>query len=391
MKTLNCNGALINFRCIGAGKNVILLHGLAANFAFWHINVLLSLARKFRVTLYDLRGHGYSSMPPSGYSTASMSEDLKCLMNQLNLKRAHLIGHSYGGAVALHFATLHPHRVSSLTLAESRIRALQPTNRLKDLPDREKIQRSLAETGIEVPDDETEIGLWLLERLALPEWRKKRQNLYGRPLFIPFSPWGGGNRTAENWLQLLSKTTARKDMTSLAGLTVEKIKALKIPTLLAYAEHSYLMPSYKGLFKHLPLCTSTIVPDAGHFFPLSKPDTFFGIVQDFLRKLDFKDRRRAERVSCQFPARLDYNDSNSFPAQILNISRNGLLIESASIAAVGSEVCVLTKLNQKGCQIAVAGEIVWLENKKLNQSYFLGIELTSDGDDYNLWRNFERV
>ena len=54
---------------------------MAANHAFWNLNLLLPLAREYRVTTYDLRGHGYSEMPPRGYTSADFAEDLVGLPN----------------------------------------------------------------------------------------------------------------------------------------------------------------------------------------------------------------------------------------------------------------------------------------------------------------------
>ena len=114
MSTINCNGVTINYRTVGKGEDVVFIHGLGANCAFWHLNVLLPLGRKYRVTVYDLRGHGYSTMPSSGYTSEDMADDLHHLINHLGIKKAHLIGHSLGGVIALHYAALYPERVSSI-------------------------------------------------------------------------------------------------------------------------------------------------------------------------------------------------------------------------------------------------------------------------------------
>jgi pimeloyl-ACP methyl ester carboxylesterase len=388
MGSVNCNGVSINYRCVGEGKNVVLIHGLAANHGFWHFDVLLKLARKYRVTVFDLRGHGYSSMPSSGYTTASMVGDLHCLMDHLKIQRANLIGHSYGGAIGLHYAALYPERVSSLVIADSRIRALQPTNRPQHLPNWKFARETLDALGLKVPEDETEIGLWLLEQLALPQRRKIRHKLAGTPLFIPFSNWTGGNRSAERWLKMLTTTTARQEFVARDGLTIEKLSKLNIPTLIIYGENSQVLPSYNGLRKHLPMCKSALVEKAGHFFPLSKPHIFVRIVIDFLKQFDFRDRRRDERLSRKFAVQLKYDGYPNFAARTLNVSKYGLLIESTQIIAVGSEVGVEARVKPDGGKLWIEGRIVWQENNQSAGPYRLGIELISDGDDYKVWQNY---
>lgn len=274
----------INYRCAGEGRDVILIHGLAANHAFWHFNVLLPLAKSYRLTVYDLRGHGRSNMPPTGYTSADMAGDLGLLLDHLKIQQADLVGHSFGGVVALHYATMHPERVRSLTIADSRIRALQPTNHPRDWQNRERATKRLAEIGLYVPDDEPDVGIWLLEQVARPEMQKVRDKLKGTPLLFPFGGWNGGSKTAERWLELLNTTTARKDFRDEAGLTVEKIEKIEQPTLALYGEVSPTLPSGQSLKEKLKNCTMEVVPNAGHFFMLSKPELFVEIVGRFLNE-----------------------------------------------------------------------------------------------------------
>lgn len=281
MTVLN-NGVSINYRRVGQGEDVVLIHGLAANHAFWHVGVLLPLASRYRVTVYDLRGHGHSGMPASGYTPVDMTDDLDVLLSHLDIAEAHLIGHSFGGIVALQYALRHGERVKSLTIVDSRIRALQPTNGPKDLPNWAEAKRKLTKLGLTIPEEETDMGLWLLDQLATPQWRQRRQELEGSPLFIPFSRLGGGNSAADRWLELVKTTTARQELTSSAGLTIESLASIEQPTLAIYGERSATMQSFQGLGRLLPNCRSVIVPDAGHFFPVTQPEFFIRTVRQFL-------------------------------------------------------------------------------------------------------------
>ncbi len=283
MTIVKLNGISTNYRRIGKGSDVVLIHGLGANHALWHFDVLLPLARDHRVTVYDLRGHGYSSMPPSGYTTADMAKDLLHLLDNLDISRAHLVGHSLGGVVALQLALRHPGRASSLTLADSRIRAFQPTQRPADWPNWAEARKRLRDLGFEIPDDVKDSGIWLLEQLASPKWQAARDQLKGTPLFVPFSRWGGGNRSAARWLELMNTTTARDDLTDIAGLTVEKLATIAHPTLAVYGGKSPMLRSLRGLESHLADCRGVVIPDAGHFFPLSRSEEFVSMVRPFLK------------------------------------------------------------------------------------------------------------
>lgn len=286
MKTAICNGVTIKYQTVGDGNDVVLIHGLAANHAFWRLNILMELAKRYRVTVYDLRGHGYSDMPPSGYTSGDMAEDLAALLETLGSKKAHLVGHSVGGVIALHAAVLYPERVASLMIADSRVRALQPTNYAREWSNWDTAGKKLADIGLCVPEAEAEAGLWILERLAMPQWQAMRDTLKETSLFAPFGGWNGGQKSAERWLELMHSTSAREDIGALAGLTTDRLTTIRQPVLMMYGENSPTMPSMRGLKKCIPHAKTEVVPGAGHFYPLSRPELFVRSLGRFLNEME---------------------------------------------------------------------------------------------------------
>ena len=97
----------------------MLLHAVTANMAVWLVfNLVDTLAQDYRVTAYDLRGHGLSEATPTGYTSADMAEDFRGLHDALGLGPAYLVGHSFGAVVAMHVAATYPDRVSGLILSD---------------------------------------------------------------------------------------------------------------------------------------------------------------------------------------------------------------------------------------------------------------------------------
>lgn len=286
MPKKSINGVQLNYRQTGDGPDLVLLHGLAANHAFWNPQILAPLARRYRVTTFDLRGHGYSSMPASGYTSLEMVADLIGLMDHLGIERARLMGHSFGGSVALHCTVLHPARVKSLVLADTRVRALQPAQRLRDWPDWRKAKAILEDYGLTIDDNEDEVGLKLLEKVADPQWREERQRLAKASMFVPFSGWSAGNRSADRLLKLLTTTTARRELTEVAGLTEDRIAGVAQPVLAAYGEYSRCMTTCRELMRVLPDCRQVIVPGCGHFYPVIRPVFLARCVLEFLAEVD---------------------------------------------------------------------------------------------------------
>src|SRR5262249_39510694 len=108
-------GLKFHYQQAGAGPDIVLIHGVTGDLSIWFLcNAVQSLSASYRVTAYDLRGHGYSDAPPAGYTSADHAADLFALMDALGVGRAALVGHSFGGVIAAHAAALAPGRVDAL-------------------------------------------------------------------------------------------------------------------------------------------------------------------------------------------------------------------------------------------------------------------------------------
>lgn len=114
-------GLRLHVQRLGAGgRPVVFLHGLVMdNLSSWFFTAAPSVARANRVLLYDLRGHGMSERPSTGYDLAALVDELVGLLDAEGLDRARLVGHSFGGTLALATALLAPTRVSGLVLLDA--------------------------------------------------------------------------------------------------------------------------------------------------------------------------------------------------------------------------------------------------------------------------------
>ncbi len=101
----------------GNGEPMLTLHGLASS-ANWYDTVAPHLQNNFRVIAPDQRGHGQTTQAPSGYDWDSLASDAIGLLDQLGIEKAAVLGHSWGGNVAVNVAAKFPERTSSLIMID---------------------------------------------------------------------------------------------------------------------------------------------------------------------------------------------------------------------------------------------------------------------------------
>jgi pimeloyl-ACP methyl ester carboxylesterase len=108
------------YRTRGEGRAVILIHGFSQSTLSWEANIDALARAGFRVYAIDLLGHGMSDKPYGiRYSLDLYARQVREFMKAMGIRRAHLAGHSMGGAVALKFACLYPSMTHSLVLIGS--------------------------------------------------------------------------------------------------------------------------------------------------------------------------------------------------------------------------------------------------------------------------------
>jgi pimeloyl-ACP methyl ester carboxylesterase len=108
----------------GGGPAMVLLHGLASNARIWDGVASRLAGAGLRVVALDLRGHGDSDQPASGYDFAQVGRDLQAALGGLGLDRPVLVGHSWGANVALQYAADRPGAVAGLVLVDGALDAV---------------------------------------------------------------------------------------------------------------------------------------------------------------------------------------------------------------------------------------------------------------------------
>lgn len=230
---------------------VVMLHGLVSgNMATWYSALAIPLSRQHRVVLYDLRGHGDSSVPKRGFDLDSHARDLLAVIDDC-LPGGHavdLVGHSMGALIALRFTLTWPKRVRRLVLVDA------------PMPARCWVGPSLL--AAECRDD---LARWVAEQPGLG------QSLQGRRR----------ERLQRRMETLLFETSLVSDVLAMGSERDEALRACDNPVLLVYGRHSPCLAAGHHLAETLPNAHLTLV-DGGHHVPVESPDALRALLQDFL-------------------------------------------------------------------------------------------------------------
>src|SRR5262245_52038309 len=276
MPHVQLRGIGVHYQQSGKGEDVVLVHAVTSNLAIWlFINLLETLARDFRVTAYDLRGHGLTEATPTGYTSAELAADFSALHAALDLKPAFLVGHIFGGVIAMHAAQLYPERVKGVVVCDSYfpgLAAFEP-----NLPSASvwvDLREVFSHAGLDLGADIDFTTLFRVVASLTPAQTKVVREKMGPASWR----WLAG-------LPRLSETTCGDDLFAVAGLTAERLVGISQPVVALYDEHSPFRATCNYLQEHLPDCTVDVVPGARHLAPVQNPTAFVELVHRHLTAL----------------------------------------------------------------------------------------------------------
>lgn len=238
------DGTNIYYEDYGEGDSVIFVHGWGASHESWQPQVL-EFAKKYRVITIDLRGHGDSDKPYSGYSYEDHCNDINSLIDQLKLVKPTLLGWSYGGSIATYYSAHYSDKLAKLILLGP---ATPKYTKTEDWPHGNS------------PEDaehflQQELNNWFEFRKMLVEaqfYKKMPEQLTQWFLYLCMKtpPWAGYEslkRLIESDFRLL-------------------LPKITVPTYIINGEHDNFIPEtwVKYLEEHIPNAKLTVLSDVGH-------------------------------------------------------------------------------------------------------------------------------
>ncbi len=247
----------------GAGPALIVLHGLLGSSGNWHTLASKEFGKHFQVIAVDQRNHGRSPHDPL-LDYPSMASDLEKLMDRLEIRSAHMLGHSMGGKAAMHFALTRPARVEKLVVVDIAPRAYDPHH--------DAILDALMSVDLSAVGSRSDADEALARRIeSLPI----RQFLLKNLVF---------DKAAQRWAWGMNLDAIVRHYPELM-VEIESETPFDKPALFIRGERSnYVQDEDRAGIKRLfPLSTLVTLKGAGHWIHADVPEPFARTVLHFLR------------------------------------------------------------------------------------------------------------
>ena len=236
------------------GPTVVFLHGLVMdNLSSFYFTMAPQISRFADVILYDLRGHGNTDRPQSGYTVSEMVADLFALLDSLNVTEpVLLVGHSFGGLLAQAFAVTYPSRVLGIVLIDG-------------LSSQSGWAEQMVQT-LELQNEERD------HRIA-----------------VSFQNWLGRHsrrkttRLAVAAEALVYRTSLVEDLRSSPHLTDSDLARINCPALIVCGEHSDMRAAGEHLSRVLPNSEIRVLPGCTHSVLWEATGEVCGLVVAWLR------------------------------------------------------------------------------------------------------------
>ncbi len=278
LQHVSIHGHAVGYRHAGStnDQTILLIHGLAGSSKTWD-GVVDALAAEHDVIAPDLLGHGESAKPRGDYSLGAFASGLRDFLAVLDVASVTVVGHSFGGGVALQLAYQYPHLVDRLVLVGSGGlgREVTPLLRLLALPGAEYlmpigIPKRIIETG-------NDVGRFLgrrgLRSTKLGEMWRAYASLAGaenRRAFV---------KTMRSVIEPGGQTVNATDRLYLAA---------RVPMLIVWGENDGVIPVEHGRAAHELVENSRleILEGVGHFPHVEAPGMFAATLLDFIATTD---------------------------------------------------------------------------------------------------------
>jgi len=258
MPSIQANGETLYYTGEGNGPVILLIHSLGANSYMWR-PIMEKLKDDYCCIAVDCRGHGKSSYNGT-FTVADVAADMNAVLDQLEIKRAHIVGISMGGPIVLEMYASRPGRIASLTIADG----------FYD-------NRATA-----------------TERMAETEQQMQGKTMlafgheYAKSRLMPATPKAAYDELAEA-VAMVTPTAYMDTVRAISTVGFQGLlAAVSVPTLITFGDQERPPLQQQGRQMHevIPGSELTIIPGAGHLAAVDQPDAFAKLIADFIGRVE---------------------------------------------------------------------------------------------------------
>lgn len=258
MEKVLCEGHTLCYAEQGEGEPIVLLHGFCGSSEYWDKLVPL-LSDSYRCIAVDLRGHGHSDAPLGAYSIEQMADDVLKLMDELDLPKVTMFGHSMGGYVTLSFAQRFASRLNGFGLIHSTGYPDSEEGKEKRL----KAVSTIQSDGIMTFIDDLVPGLFAADHTDAHQGLIQRAKEIG--YLTP--PQGAAGVSLA-----MRERPDRRDVMS----------ATVLPVLLVAGDKDTVVPPERVFTVDKPNVTQAVIKGSGHMSMMESPEELARIMRSFL-------------------------------------------------------------------------------------------------------------
>ena len=289
MQRTRVNGVELEYEIHGSGEPVILLHGGLLADENTPLTKESALTSRYKVINYHRRGFGGSEHPAGKATIEDQAADCFELMNHIGVGRAHVVGHSLGGVIAIQLALSHPERVQTLALMEPAL--MGAIARAQQGPEAEASQRAFREGMAKV----NEIYARGDKRGALEAFLQTRAGEAFRGVLdflLKTGEFETAVKDADTFLQVEMPASYRWEFSR------ETAARLKMPVLSILGAHSPDRAQKVESFfvSWVPQTEKLVLPNAEHALPLMDPAGIAAALANWMKKYPMQPAQYATQA-----------------------------------------------------------------------------------------------
>lgn len=273
---VSINGTELFCKVMGVGEPIVIIHGGPGLNHQYFLPHLETLAEDYTLVFYDQRASGRSSadLDSSGISLDLFLSDIEEIRKHFKIEKMNLLGHSWGGLLAMNYALKYPNSLNNLILssstpASSELRARESSKISERITREDRSERATIITSESFKAKNAQayeqFFKWMFKKEFKNEALVSQLNLNFQMDYVE------NNKLLQN----LAKDIGQYDFH-------EDLKKINTRTLVIYGDYETAVEAGKTIHEHLPNSEFVLLKDCGHFPFIEQPDGYSKAIEDFL-------------------------------------------------------------------------------------------------------------